>query len=192
MDTDRILDHEKAERILQEGWVMFQQKGYRGVTIDDLCARCELTKPTLYYYFQDKEHLFVSVLQYRLKGFHDVIDQPGALVERLERIAVSILESFQAEYTALLRDREHIKDPEALNQIRDAFHRELFGPLIRLMQTGIDSGELVPGNPQYLSLIFMGIVNNFIGHAAEFHVDNAALARDLVGKFLNGVKGAKT
>lgn len=188
MDVDRILDHEKAERILQEGWVLFQQKGYRGVTIDELCARCELTKPTLYYYFQDKEHLFVSVLQYRLKGFHGVIDQPGTLVERLERIAISILESFQAEYNILLRDREHIKDPEALNQIRDAFHRELFGPLIRLMQGGIDDGELAGSDPQYLSLIFMGIVNNLIGRAAEFHMDTHSLARDLVHKFLNGVK----
>ena len=190
MDNERILDHEKAERILQEGWVLFQQKGYRGVTIDELCARCELTKPTLYYYFKDKEHLFVSVLQYRLKGFHEIIDQPGPLVQRLERIAVSILESFQAEYNVLLRDREHLKDPEALAQIRDAFHRELFGPLIHLMQDGIDGGELVESSPQVLSLIFMGIVNNFIGHAAEFHTDNAGLAHDLVNKFLKGVQAA--
>jgi AcrR family transcriptional regulator len=188
MDTDRILDHEKAERILVEGWALFQQKGYRGVTIDELCARCELTKPTLYYYFRDKEHLFVSVLQYRLKGFHEVIDQPGPLVERLERIAVSILESFQAEYNVLLRDREHIKDPEALVQIRDAFHRELFEPLIHLMKSGIDTGELVSSDPQFLSLIFMGIVNNFIGHEAEFQMDTHTLAHDLVNKFLKGVK----
>jgi len=140
MDTDRILDHEKAERILREGWTLFQQKGYRGVTIDELCARCELTKPTLYYYFHDKEHLFVAVLQYKLKDFHKVIDLNGSLVERLERIAVSILESFQSEYNVLLRDREHIKDRQAMLQIRDAFHQELFDPLIRLMQSGIDDG----------------------------------------------------
>jgi AcrR family transcriptional regulator len=48
MDTDRILDHEKAERILQEGWVLFQQKGYRGVTIDELCARHKQTTPFLF------------------------------------------------------------------------------------------------------------------------------------------------
>jgi len=188
MDVERILDHENAERILQEGWLLFQQKGYRGVTMDELCARCGLTKPTLYYYFQDKEHLFVSVLQYRLRGFHGVIDQPGALPDRLEHIAVSILQAFQSEYTNLLRDREHIKDPEALGQIRDAFHRELFGPLTRLMQAGIDAGELAPGDPHFLSLIFMGIVNNFIGRAAEFHTDAVSLAHELVNKFLNGAR----
>jgi AcrR family transcriptional regulator len=188
MDTDRILDHEKAERILVEGWTLFQQKGYRGVTMDELCARCELTKPTLYYYFQDKEHLFVAVLQYKLKGFHEVIDRPGSLVERLQRIAVSIFESFQSEYNGLLRDREHIKDRQALLQIRDAFHQELFDPLIRLMQSGIDDGLLAGESAHFLSLIFMGSVNNFIGRSAEFKMDNQALAQLLVDRFLNGAK----
>ncbi len=45
------------ELILQEGWRLFQQKGYRGVSTDELCERCSITKPTLYYYFQDKENL---------------------------------------------------------------------------------------------------------------------------------------
>ena len=34
--------------LAKEGEI-FQQKGYRGVTIDELCAHCQLSKPTLYY-----------------------------------------------------------------------------------------------------------------------------------------------
>jgi hypothetical protein len=37
-------DHPNAERILQEGWELFQQKGYRGVSVDELCQRCQITK----------------------------------------------------------------------------------------------------------------------------------------------------
>ncbi len=48
MDEEFLLDHENAERILDEGWRLFQQKGYRGVTVDELCLRCGITKPTLY------------------------------------------------------------------------------------------------------------------------------------------------
>ena len=85
MDDNLILDHENAERILNEGWKLFQQKGYRGVTIDELCLNCGLSKPTVYYYFQDKENLFVQVLKYKLHGFHSVIEQPGTLATRLQR-----------------------------------------------------------------------------------------------------------
>jgi len=186
--ADAILDHENAGRILEEGWKLFQQKGYRGVTVDELCQRCGITKPTLYYYFQDKENLFVQVLQYRLEGFHKAVEQPGTLAERLEWIATSIFENFQTEYSTILHDCEHIKRSENLEKIRAAFHRELFGPLIALMQSGIDGGELVGDNAEMLALIFLGVVNNLIGKAAEMEIENSTLARQATGYFLNGAR----
>jgi TetR/AcrR family transcriptional regulator len=71
------VDHPNAERILQDGWELFQQKGYRGVSVDELCERCQITKPTLYYYFKDKEDLFIEVLLHRLHGFREVIENSG-------------------------------------------------------------------------------------------------------------------
>jgi TetR/AcrR family transcriptional repressor of mexJK operon len=188
LDNNLILDHENAERILNEGWKLFQQKGYRGVTIDELCLRCGLSKPTLYYYFQDKENLFVQVLKYKLHGFHSVIEQPGTLSERLQRVAVSILESFQSEYSTLLRDRQHLRQPENLLGIRDAFRSEMFGPLTDLMLLGIQQGELEQEDPDLLTLVYLGIINNFIGKQAEMKIDNAALAEKLTTYFLKGVK----
>jgi AcrR family transcriptional regulator len=188
MDEKFLLDHENAERILEEGWRLFQQKGYRGVTVDELCLRCGITKPTLYYYFDDKENLFVQVLQHRLRGFHTEVERPGSLAERLQYVAANILDNFQTEYSALLRDREHLKKPENLTKIREAFRGELFGPLFGLMQAGIERGELAADNPEVLTLIFLGIVNNFIGKAAELGVDNPALARQLTAYFLTGAQ----
>lgn len=51
--------NDNTERIFHEAWLMFQQLGYRGASIDELCRRCDLTKPTLYYYFGNKERLFI-------------------------------------------------------------------------------------------------------------------------------------
>ncbi len=187
MDSNLLLDHENAGRILEEGWRLFQQKGYRGVTVDELCSQCGVTKPTLYYYFHDKETLFVQVLQHKLRGFHTVMERPGSLAQRLQAVASSILESFQNEYTALLRDREHIKEPEHLRSIRDAFHSELFGPLNDLMQSGIERGELAGSSAELLSLAFLGIINNFIGRSVEMNMENTALAGVLTRYFLEGV-----
>lgn len=188
MENKEMLDHENAGRILEESWRLFQQKGYRGVTVDELCALCRLSKPTLYYYFQDKENLFVQVLQYKLQGFRAAAEQPGTLTERLEAVAVVILESFQSEYSTLLRDREHLKKTENLKKIRDAFHSELFGPLIAMMQRGIEQGELEGDNPEMLTLIFLGSINNFIGKAGGMNLQNAELAKKLTRYFLEGTK----
>ena len=186
MDPEQLLSHENAERIMDEAWKLFQQKGYRGVTMDELCQTCGLTKPTLYYYFHDKENLFVQVLTARLRGFHKVIERPGSLSERLEWIAASILESFQTEYNVLLRDREHIKNPQNYESIRAAFHNELFDPLIALMESGVAQGELEKVDPEWLSLMFMGTINNFIGRSGEAVPDHISLARLLTHYFLYG------
>jgi TetR/AcrR family transcriptional regulator len=188
MENEMLLDHENAERILEEGWHLFQQKGYRGVTVDELCARCQLSKPTLYYYFRDKENLFVQVLQYKLHGFRTAAEQPGTLAERLQAVAVVILDSFQNEYSTLLRDRENLKRPESLKKIREAFHSELFGPLISMMRLGIVQGELKKDSPETFTLIFLGMINNFIGKAADMQLDNTALAKKITGYFLEGAK----
>jgi AcrR family transcriptional regulator len=187
MDKDLHLDHENARLILEQGWLLFQQKGFRGVNIDELCRHCGLTKPTLYYYFKDKETLFVQVLEYKLHGFHAVIEQPGELSERLQRIAATILASFQTEYSVLLRDREHLKKAENLARLKDAFHSELFGPLIALMQEGLDQSLLQGESAELLALIFLGMLNNFIGRDSEIGLDDKSLAGALTGYFLHGV-----
>lgn len=188
MDMNTLLTHENARRILDEAWRLFQQKGYRGATVDELCQRCGLTKPTLYYYFGDKENLFVQVLRYRLHGFREVIEQPGTLEERLARVIVAILESFEADYTALLRDREHLKRPENLDAVRSSFRSDLFGPLAALMQEGIARGELRDEDPTALTLYFLGAINIFIGRNALLGLTDTALAQKLTGYFLQGAR----
>lgn len=65
-----VPSNENTERIFEEAWLMFQQLGYRGTSVDELCQRCGITKPTLYYYFGNKETLFIQVLgACQLHGF---------------------------------------------------------------------------------------------------------------------------
>jgi len=179
-------EHDTAERILQDGWELFQQKGYRGVSTDELCLRCGITKPTLYYYFQDKEDLFVEVLLHRLRGFHEVIEQAGDLEQRLERIAAAMLDGFQVNYAHLMHDLEHIKREENAARVRQAFADELLSPTTALMQSAVDAGEL-SGEAKFLAHLFMGMVESYIAHSREYG-DNQILANKLTTFFLKGAR----
>jgi AcrR family transcriptional regulator len=183
-------EHINRDRILEVGWKLFQSKGYRGVSVDEICRQSGVTKPTLYYYFQDKEDLFVQVLQNRLEGFHRAGGQPGSLQERLQSMADSIMESFQTDYSSLMRDREHLKRAENVQKVREAFRGELFDPLSAIIQSGIDRGELAERNAELLTLVFLGILNNFIGKSRERGIPNKALAADLTALFLQGAQRA--
>lgn len=179
-------ERDTAERILQDGWELFQQKGYRGVSTDEICLRCGITKPTLYYYFQDKEDLFVEVLLHRLQGFHKVIEQAGSLDQRLERIAAAMLAGFQVNYANLMHDLEHIKREDNAARVRQAFADELFSPITALMQSAVDAGEIT-GEADFLAHVFMGMVESYIAHSRE-HGDSAILAKKLAAFFLKGAK----
>jgi AcrR family transcriptional regulator len=46
-----------ASNILDTATRLFMQLGYRAVSINDIAKAAKITKPTLYYYFPDKEAL---------------------------------------------------------------------------------------------------------------------------------------
>jgi hypothetical protein len=96
-----------------------------------------------------------------------------------------MFDSFKTDYSYLVRDLEHIQHPENSARIQSAFAAEIFIPITGLMQTAIESGQL-HGEPRFVAHLFMGLVENFIARAAEYGLDNASLARQLVAFFLKG------
>jgi hypothetical protein len=87
-----------------------------------------------------------------------------------------------------VHDREHIHKTENQEHIRTAFRSEMFDPMIALLQSGIDEGTLVKEDPHSLALMFLGIVNNFIGKAEGMGLSNTLLAEKLTNYFIKGVK----
>lgn len=56
---------DKKEMILQEAARLFAEKGYYGLSLSELLARCEIPKGSFYYYFPDgKIQLIQEVLEY--------------------------------------------------------------------------------------------------------------------------------
>lgn len=51
------------ERILVQATAEFARKGYDGARVDAIARRCRLAKNMIYYYFGNKEGLFVAVLE---------------------------------------------------------------------------------------------------------------------------------
>lgn len=50
----------------------FAEKGFNGARIDEIAARTNTSKRMLYYYFQDKEGLFIAVLEEAYRRIRDM------------------------------------------------------------------------------------------------------------------------
>ncbi|MDX1976414.1 MAG: TetR/AcrR family transcriptional regulator, partial [Pseudanabaenaceae cyanobacterium bins.68] len=59
----RSLSPEKTAAILDGAMQIFLAEGYAGTTMDRIAAVAGVSKPTIYNHFQDKEHLFNSLME---------------------------------------------------------------------------------------------------------------------------------
>src|SRR5512140_905828 len=77
----------RTARILDNARRLFARKGYDCVSMDSLAAACQLTKPALYYYFENKRAVLVAVLQQHWKRQAAILDafQPAADLEQTLR-----------------------------------------------------------------------------------------------------------
>lgn len=48
---------ETKNQIITAAYEMFQERGYDNVTVNDICQRCNITKPTFYRYIESKDQL---------------------------------------------------------------------------------------------------------------------------------------
>jgi AcrR family transcriptional regulator len=180
--------NDNTERIFSEAWDLFQARGYRGASMDELCRRCGITKPTLYYYFKDKETLYLHVVLRQLQGFRAIMQEPASLSDRLIRLAAQVLSGFDASISAMMRDMTHIKEPAYHQAIGQAFQDELLGPLTAALGLAMTAGSLRQGDPEFFAWAYLGLINTFIGRKQEADAEPESLARRLVTLFLEGVQ----
>jgi outer membrane protein len=58
------LDPQK--RLLEAGLKLFANRGYAGTSVQDIIKEARVTKPTLYYYFENKEGLFQALVDHAM------------------------------------------------------------------------------------------------------------------------------
>jgi AcrR family transcriptional regulator len=59
----RLARADRMEQTLTVARTLFADRGYNAVTMDEVAARVGVTKPLLYKYFGNKEHLYIACME---------------------------------------------------------------------------------------------------------------------------------
>jgi len=79
--------------ILDVAMRLFLEKGYSATSTADVCAAAGISKPTLYYYFTNKRHLFFSCHMRSIdKVLRPYIEKASAIKDPNERLIFMIRE----------------------------------------------------------------------------------------------------
>lgn len=130
----------------------FSEKGLSGARIDEIAEKTKTSKRMIYYYFKDKETLYLKALE---RSYQQVRQQEGELeLDHLEPIqALSKLVAFTFEH--------HIKNPDFIRMVMiENIHHGRFIEQSELIQSlnagavdelqkvyrrGLETGQFRPG-----------------------------------------------
>ena len=92
---------EKASAILLGALEVFTTHGYAAASMDRIASAAGVSKPTVYSYFKDKEHLFIALIQQMTQRTDHTLQalQSGGISqmppeEGLRLLATTVLENF--------------------------------------------------------------------------------------------------
>jgi AcrR family transcriptional regulator len=167
MDTPEIepTNNPTAVKIVDAAGKLFMQRGYTAVSITDIIKAAGITKPTLYYYFPDKEELFVQTglreLAYMGERLRDAAARSPEISGKLHALAQVMMDPRTGDMRMMRHEMfEHLGHAQQMRLAR-AFQSQLFRPVEQVMQLGLEQGILNRYNAATLAAMFIGMAESF-------------------------------
>ena len=154
----------KKNQVLNEAAALFYSEGYHATTLSAIADRLGVTKPFIYYHFENKAEILAELCRPVIKQVNrtldDAINAEGSAATRLYQAIVSITEATlqnQRITTIYFREEKNFT-PEAiteLNQMRKSFDNKLR----ILLDEGIDKGEFHITDSRFCAQAISGMIN---------------------------------
>lgn len=137
--------------ILKAARKLFLEKGFKTVTVESIARKAELSKGSIYLYYNSKEEIYTQILLSDIDKFHnhiaDLLQNPSNASEALVRLADIYVDFFLNErelFRILMTFMLHTTDmnlPQDLNkQIIKTTNRTI-GIIEEIFNYGIERGE---------------------------------------------------
>lgn len=182
--------------MLDAAQVRFVNSNYDDITMTDIAEDAGVTKGAIYHHFDSKQHLYLTMMHRYLAGLRETlqtaVDEEGSARERLTHLTRLYLELPQIEQKVIQlvrRDNSRFSGAERVELI-DAYQNALPRLIERIVQEGIDSGEIAAGDARILSWQHVAIVEVGLSTYARKRLGPPAeMAAYLTNMFMNGAVG---
>lgn len=157
----------KREAVVRAAAQAFNARGYHNTSLDDIAAALGVTKPTVYYYVENKEQLlfecFRAGLQRIREAFREASRSDRPARERLNAVVRGYAEAIASEYGwCMVRAHEHDLGLEMGRQIK-GLKSEIDQGIRRLLREGIEDGSIGHCDPKITAFAMAGALN-WIAH----------------------------
>lgn len=152
---------------------VFADKGFDAASMREIAEKAGVTKPMIYYYFKNKEDLYL----YLLDGDLSKLNQETVAVLALPISSCEKLQLFVKRFVTHLRKnqdtsefvvREIIRGHKTANELTDKYFSKMYSALVEVIDEGIEDGSFKTLDPQATAISVIGIINDFFSERKIF------------------------
>lgn len=153
----------KRNAVLQAAAQLFNERGFHATSLDDIAARLNVTKPTLYYYVKNKDEILLQCVSQGLTMMLEGIDASRAAGGKAIDQLITCMQVYARIVTqdfgmCLIRVGDEQLPPEArkeLRRLKSAIDQEFR----RLVAEGVQEGSLAPCDPKMTAFVIAGALS---------------------------------
>lgn len=161
---------DKAQAILAGAFEVFTTRGYAAASMDRIASAAGVSKPTLYGYFQDKQGLFIAVIEQLTRSKRQNIlmlqserDSQRSPEEVLRQIAIGVIKDFSQNQSLMTLMRLIIGESEQFPELAKTFVREITKPTLEQLSLYLASqSQLKLSDPEVAARIFAGSLVHYL------------------------------
>lgn len=154
----------KREAVLETAAHLFLERGYRSTSLRELASLLKITKPALYYYFQNKEQILVECYRAGIASIEGLLEEAelenGNGLQRVEAYlrvyATAIVSHDFGRCVATLDDSE--LSSATRREVR-TLKRRIDASIRGYIEDGIEDGSIADCNPKLAAFAAAGAIN---------------------------------
>jgi AcrR family transcriptional regulator len=141
----------RKNAILKAARKLFFEKGFKPVTVESIARKAELSKGSIYLYYNSKEEIYTQILLNDIDKFHshisDLLQTPSSASEALTRLAGIYVDFFLNDrelFRILMTFMLHTTDmnlPEDLNKHIIKTTNKTIDIIEQVFKYGVERGE---------------------------------------------------
>lgn len=156
---------ERKQQIYAAAITCFGQKSYHLTTMDDIASACGLSKGALYWYFNSKKDLFISLFQEIMEPFGQawaaiVADTALSATEKLQASLTlfnSELEEFASFFGVMMEAWAQTRHDTDVQKLLHEFYKPYLAMMTRIIAQGVADQEFQAASPEATAYAIMNL-----------------------------------
>lgn len=194
-DKERLL---RREEIAKAALELFSKRGFDGTTMAEIARKAGMGVGTLYQFFRGKEDLYLTLLEERcaelLALVEDASREEGPIefvLDRVLKVNITFVERHKEFFRLYLSEQlstlEEVR--RRLGGRAEETYSKFFELFHKIIQRGIQNGELKELTSAHITRALLGILNSFFFDWLKGDISSLSEVKELALQlFLEGAR----